>query len=394
MQTTIAAAEAVGNRPMWERRPPLWLAAAAVAGGWAALYSIGRWLLLFALGPVHEDVLMYYAAAQVGIRHGWSAIYNQTLFGSVSPAAAEIVDLHRPFASPPLLAWLFAPLTVFPEPVAFAVWTALSLVALVLAWRLVAPYEGLAKVALLLVAIGLWPVLLVFYFGQPTMFLIALVAAAWWLCGHDRPATAGVVLAVATFLKPQALLLLPVALMFSGRIRAVAGWAAGCGALGVATVITLGPSGLSAWVTALKEVQGLPVDTEYTLTHLLGTGLATYMLWGLQGAVALGIAWAHRDRLEIVFAAGLLGTAATASYFHEADYSILLLAAWLVLRTGPPVWHRLYLLAGVIPMQLMTFGAGNLPVPLDIAVHAPQLIWNAGWLAILGLSARRARAAT
>src|SRR5207247_6498298 len=65
------------------------------------------------------------------------------------------------------------------------------------------------------------------------IFLIALVAAAWWLCGHDRPATAGVVLAVATFLKPQALLLLPVALMFSGRIRAVAGWAAGCGALGV-----------------------------------------------------------------------------------------------------------------------------------------------------------------
>jgi len=133
VQTTIAAAEAVGNRPMWERRPPLWLAAAAVAGGWAALYSIGRWLLLFALGPVHEDVLMYYAAAQVGIRHGWSAIYNQALFGSVSPAAAEIVELHRPFASPPLLAWLFAPLTVFPEPVAFAVWTALSLVALVLA---------------------------------------------------------------------------------------------------------------------------------------------------------------------------------------------------------------------------------------------------------------------
>src|SRR5207248_9549329 len=132
--------------------------------------------------------------------------------GSVSPAAAEIVDLHRPFASPPLLAWLFAPLTVFPEPVAFAVWTALSLVALVLAWRLVAPYEGLAKVALLLVAIGLWPALLVFYLGHPTMLLLALVPAAWWLCGHDRPPTPGVVFAVATFLMPQALLLLPVAL--------------------------------------------------------------------------------------------------------------------------------------------------------------------------------------
>jgi hypothetical protein len=61
-----------------------------------------------------------------------------------------------------------------------------------------------------------------------------------------------------------------------------------------------------------------------------------------------------------------------AFHFHILDYSILVLAAWLVLRAAPPLWHRLWLLVGVVTMQAMTFGFA-----------APQLIWDAGWLAIL-----------
>jgi hypothetical protein len=368
------------------RRPPLWLAAAAVASGWAAAYSIGRWIILFVFGPVHEDVVMYYVAAETGLRHGWSAIYDQAVFRSVSspfPAVAQIIDKHRPFASAPLLAWTFAPLTAFSEPVAYALWAVLSLGALVVAWHAVTPYTGLRKVTLLLLALGLWPVLLVFYFGQPTMFLIALVAATWWLCAHDRPFAAGAALALATGLKPQAVLLLAVALLVSGRYRAVVGWVAGCAVLGIATVVTLGPAGLVDWWHAIKEIQGLPVDTEFTLAHLLGNDPLTYVLWGLQGSMALAVAWWRRRELEIVIAAGLLGTAATASYFHEADYSVLVLAAWLVLRSAPALRHRLWLLTGVIPMQLMTFGPNNLQPIWDFAVHAAQPVWDAAWLGIL-----------
>jgi len=52
------------------------------------------------------------------------------------------------------------------------------------------------------------------------------------------------------------------------------------------------------------------------------------------------------------------------------------LAAWLVLRSGPPLWHRLWLLAGVATMQAISLGN-----PL------PQLMWDFGWLVILGLGA-------
>jgi hypothetical protein len=366
-------------------RPPLWLAAAAVASAWSAIYTVLRWALLFAAGPVHEDVMMYYVAAETGLRHGWAAIYDEQVFKSVAqfPLAREVVDLHRPFASPPLLAWLFAPLTGLPEPMAYALWVALSVAALIVAWRIAAPYRGLARLTLLLAAVGLWPVLLALYFGQPTLILLAAVASAWWLAANDRPVPAGAALALATFLKPQALLLLPVALLVAGRYRVVASWALSALALAAVCVGVLGISGLVAWWHVLREVQGLPVDIEYTLRHLLGAGPITYALWILQGIAALLIAWWRRTELEIAFGAGLLGTVATAWYFHEADYSTLILVAFLVLRTAPPVWHRIWIGLGVIPMQLMSLGPGVVQPALDLATHAPQLVFDAAWLGIL-----------
>jgi len=377
------------------KRPPLWLAAAAVASAWSAAYTVFRWLLLFVAGPVHEDVMMYYVAAETGLRHGWAAIYDEQTFRSVAqfPLVGQVLDMHRPFASPPVLAWLFAPLTTLPEPAAYALWTVLSMAALVLAWRVAAPYRGLARLTLLLAAVGLWPVLLTLYFGQPTLILLAAVAVAWWLVAHDRPVAAGSALALATFLKPQALLLLPLALLVAGRYRVVASWALSGTVLAAVSFAALGLSGMLAWWHVLRAVQGLPVDIEYTLRHLFGVGPLTFALWIVQGAVALLIARWRRSELEIVFASGLLGTVATAWYFHEADYSILILVAFLVLRTAPPVWHRVWIGLGIIPMQLMSLGPGVVQPALDLATHAPQLVFDAAWLGILGVSALRARSA-
>ena len=368
------------------RRPPLWLAASAAASASAAAYSVGLWTLLFAAGPIHEDVRMTYVAAQAGLRYGWPAVYDEATLRSLSaafPAGARLIDPVYTYVNPPLLAWLFAPLTAFPEPVAYASWTLLSLVALVLAWRIAAPYTGLARVTLLLLAIGLWPVLLAFYFGQPTMLLLLLIAGAWWLVTHDRPLAAGAALAVATFLKPQDMILVPVVLLVSGRYRPVVGWLAGCAVLGAATVAALQPAGLNSWWHALAQGQASSAHVEYTLAHFFGLGTLTYALWAMQCAAAVAVAWWRRTEPEMVFVAGILGTAAIAFHFHELDYSILVLAAWLFLRSSPPVWQRVYLLAGVFTMQLMTFGPQQTQPVWDVATHAPQLVWDAGWLAIL-----------
>ena len=369
-----------------KRRPPLWLASAAVACAWGALYSAALWIYLFARRPVHEDVRMTYVAAQAGLRYGWSTIYDENVLRSLSqgfPTTDRVIDPVLTYLNPPLLAWLFAPLTAFSEPVAYVIWTLFSLAALVVAWWLAAPFAGIARVTTLLLAIALWPVMLVFYFGQPNMLVLALVAGTYWLLRKDRPYAAGAALAVATVLKPQVVALLPVALLVSGRHRAIAGWVAACAALAVLTALNLQGAGLAGWWQALQAGQGEATHTEYTLAHFFGFGLISYTLWALQGGAAIAVVWWRRSQVELVLAAAILGTTAVAFHFHELDYSLLVLAAWLFLRTSPPVWQRLFLLAGVVSLQVLTYGPQTTDAVGDAATHAPQLLFDAAWLGIL-----------
>jgi glycosyl transferase family 87 len=367
-------------------RPPWWLVAAAVGSVFAAAHAIAVWIYLFVAMPVHEDVRMMYVAAEAGLRYGWSTIYDQRTLRALStsfPAGQRTINDLYTYVHPPLVAWLFAPLTAFGEPVAYLLWTAVSLVALVLAWQIAAPYAaGLAKGSLLLLAVGLWPVLSAFYYGQPVMLVVACAAGSWWLVKHDRPMAAGIALALATFLKPQVIWLLPVAILVSGRPRVVAGWAVGCGLLGALSAIAMGPSGLASWVHALEAGQTDPAHTVNTLIHFFGIGPLTVALWLILGAAALAIAYRQRQDVDAVFAVGLLGTALVAFHFHELDYSVLVLAAWFFLRTSPPLWQRLWLIPGALSMELV--GLGMVLGPgWDVPSHAAAIVWCASWLAIL-----------
>ena len=367
------------------KRPPLWLACAAVAAFWSALDTTRRWIEIFLTAPTHEDTRMIYVASEAGLRFGWSKIYDQSvlrpLSASFPPYAQTINDVYT-YLHPPLVAWLFAPLTVFSEPVAYALWSALSAVALLFVWKIAAPFSGLAKLTLLFAAIGLWPVLLVFYFGQPVILQMAAVAASWWLCTRGKPVPAGIALAIAVFLKPQNIVLLPVVLLVSGRIRLVAAWAASCVGLAVITAIVIGEAGIVSWMHALRAGEGSSIHRVYTLIGLFGDGPLTYVLWIAQAGLALTVARLRRNELEIVFAVGLVASVAIAFHLHEADYSILVFAVWLALRTPLPLWHRLYLLAGIVSMQLLTFGAEEKHSISDYKYRGPQLALDAGWLVI------------
>jgi hypothetical protein len=372
------------------KRPPLWLACAAIAAFWSALDTTRRWIEIFLIAPTHEDTRMIYVAAEAGLRFGWSTIYDQSvlrpLSASFPPYAQTINDVYT-YLHPPLVAWLFAPLTIFSEPVAYALWCGLSAVALLFAWGIAAPFTGLARVTLLMAAIGLWPVLLAFYFGQPVILQMAAVAASWWLCARGKPVLAGVALAVAIFLKPQDIVLLPVALLVSGRTRLIAAWAASCIGLAIITAIVLGEPGVISWIHALKAGEGSSIHRVYTLIGLFGDGPLTYGLWLAQAALALTVARLRRNQLEIVFAVGLVASVAIAFHLHEADFSILVFAVWLALRTPLPIWHRIYLLIGIVPMQLLTFGAEETHSISDFIFRGPQFAWDAGWLVILAVGA-------
>ncbi len=358
-------------------RPPLWLASAALVAGIGAIFDITNWVVLFVRQPVHPDFRIFYVAAEAGLRYGWASAYDLTVLRSLSssfPPGQTYIDSALPFINPPLLAWLIAPLTGLPVPAAFALWTVVSFAALVWAWFISAPYAGLRKVVLLLAALALWPVLDAFYFGQPSTLLLALVATAWWFCTKDRPLAAGAALALATALKPHTVILVPLALAASGRYRPFRSWAAICILLGAACALALGPSGISNWWQALTYGQKDTGQALFTLAYVFGSGPLTYALEGVQGVAALVVARHRRTDLNVVFAAGIVGSLALAFHLHQYDYIELILAAWLVLRTAPPLWHRLWLLAGAATLMV-----------IDVGQPIPQLFWNAGWLLILGL---------
>ena len=319
-------------------------------------------------------------------------MYDQSTLRALSgsfPPGQQGIDAVYTYVHPPLVAWLFAPLTMFSEPLAYLMWTVLSLAALVFAWHIAAPYAGVAKAALLLTAIGLWPLVSAFYYGQPITFVIACVAGSWWLARHDRPLAAGAALALATALKPQLMWMLPAALLAGGRLRIVIGWVAGCAVMAALFAVALGSSGVAGWLNALALNQADPAHTVNTLIHFFGLGPLTVALWALFGLGAIAVAYRQRRDTDMVFMAGLVGTALVTFHFHELDYSVLILAAWFFLRTSPPMWERLWLIAGIGAVELLAV-ASFAGTAWDIPSHAAVIVWLASWLGILVATAFKA----
>jgi len=358
------------------RLPPLWLAAATVAAGCVAAFGMVGWVSLYLQHPVHKDFRIFYVAAEAGLRYGWSSIYDvPTLraLSSVFPPDQRYIDAQTAYANPPLLAWLIAPLTALPLPAAYLAWALVSFAAFVWSWHMTASFTGLARLALLLGGLAMWPVIDALYFGQPTLVIVGLIAGSFWLCSRQRPLACGMLLALATALKPQVMLVLPFALLASGRTKAFVGWAAACAVLAGLFVVALGLDGIERWWQALRYLQSDPHHSYYTLAYLLGAGPVTYAAEAVLAGTALLISIRRRHQLEMVFAAGLIGSLAASFHLHQSDYAELVLVGWLLMRMSPSVWQKVWLASGVGGLQAVT-----------LAQPLPQVLLDAAWLVGVG----------
>jgi hypothetical protein len=123
-------------------------------------------------------------------------------------------------------------------------------------------------------------------------------------------------------------------------------------------------------------VQADPIHQYDTLAFVFGIGPATYAAELVLGAIAMGVAYFRRGELDAVFALGLLGSVMASPHLHQPDYALNVLAAWLILRTGPGLAHKVWLVAGIPACQFTSIG-----LPL------PQLLWQTAWLALLARDA-------
>jgi Glycosyltransferase family 87 len=281
------------------------------------------------------DFHTYLAAAIVGLQHGWSHIYDQAL---VAVEQTKLVSSQpsQPFISPPTVAWLVTPLTLFPFWTAFAVWAAFNFATLAVAFAWSGVSTGTMRWIAVIAALAPWWVLYAVNRGQVVPLVAAGVVVAWRLLREEEDIAAGIALSLV-FLKPNTAILAPFALLAAGRYRAFAAWLAAGGVLALIAAVTLGSHGMSAY---MNELGGpLPSGAAWlTLNGAVGaTGIVASVLRVLIVGIVLVTAFKLRPSRGLVLPVAIVGSLIVAPYLHASDLCLLSAAAWIVWeeRTSP-----------------------------------------------------------
>ena len=361
--------------------PPLHLAIPALVGAWAVAFEIPHLIGMVAHDPAASDFRLFYVAAEAGLMWGWSHVYDPAKLHELSlafgPAEPAISPAYT-YQNPPLLAWIIAPLTLLSLPAALYTWTAINIAAIVAAWRLASPGTGFARATVLVVSLALWPTVFSLERGQAVLVTYALAVGCWWMAARRHEVLAGMLLALASALRPQDVALLPAVLLLCGFWRSAAYWLATTVALWVAFALVLGASGMGTYLAVLAWAASDPSYTATPAFAPFGPRMSLIAGQAAIAAVALGAVWRQRRTWNVAFALGLLGTAMSAIHVHEYDYVGLVVAAWLALSSPTSALEFAWMAIGVVCLQ----------VPL-IGMRLPILFWQPVWLLMLSLRRRR-----
>jgi len=341
--------------------------------GFDLIVAAGTYISQYA---VRNDFRLAYAAATVGIRWGYSHLYDLSAQKIVIENLGEGSFNPQPFISPPPLAWLATPFLVLPFEAALIVWTLLLMAALGLTWYLLAPGQGLGRAAHLVLLLGVFPVAFGVMVGQPGAWVAAAVATSWWLMRHDHPVWAGIVLSPVV-LKPQLALLVPLCLLVSGHPRTFGAWLVATLMIGLVALIMLGPEGVARYRDVLAQTQtpAWDITRRYSISGPLGLGPILTVTQVVVVAVTLLAAWRRRGGgPELPMAAGIVGSLLATPYLGFQDFLMLIVAGWLVIRGGATVWQVALLVVGYALLELSLVVLA-IPILLAEAALVASLAW-------------------
>ena len=338
----------------WSWLRTLVMAGAVVFLAFQAWDHVNR---LLAYQPAGIDFMPMWAAAREAFSHP-RRVYDFVGLTRFEHPLLEHFRGLRPFIYPPSAMLAFLPFSALPFDAANLVWTGLGLVAILFAMfgRLASPRT------LTLIAMALTPAsVLVLVTGQVTFYVAALsVAALYWL--KDRPALAGLLFGLAGLLKPQALVLLPLALLATRNWRALAVAGATLAAGVALSTLVLGVHVWLDWIAAVPKFQKMVMNasglergmiTPTAIGHNLHLDPGALDAW--RAVFALGaavMAWMvfrrtsdPARRLAALLGGGLFVT----PYAMHYDAALLAPAAALMLthRPRPGPWIAA-LIAGAV----------------------------------------------
>ena len=324
---------------------------------------------------IGHDFLAFYTAGTFVRLGQFNSIYDLNAVHalqreSATTNALTISDSVAPFWNPPLVAWLFAPLSLLSYGSALDVWLIINLIALagailMLIRMLPGERDWRTWTLVPLLVCTSMPFMQAITHGQNTclsLLLLCGVVTAW---RTQRDALAGALCGLM-FYKPQLAAILAVVLVLNRGPRALLGLGCSVGALLLLTALTM-PGAIGAYVHALPlNMRAIQVDQPYlwerhvtlkAMWRLLVQGRApgetsavvTVMTCLTCGAIAAGLMWAtwrarcacgddaftgetkflRRDRLI----AATVASAPLIMPFYF-DYDLLLLAVPAVLFAG------------------------------------------------------------
>jgi hypothetical protein len=349
----------------WRR----WVLIALVAGLAALTANMAR--LLQSPQAPGADFSCFWAGVQAAL-HTPARLYD---FGYISglqgwPLGHQSV---RPFIYPPSALAVFIPFGLAPYWVDYGLWTLATLALMTFGarrigapwWFLLIPY-----------------IAFVVYCGQITFLIggLGLAGLAW----RKRPILAGVAFGIAAAIKPQMLILLPVALIACKDWKTIACTAVTGLSLCAISLLFWGVQAWLQWLAALGRFQQVVFSTPALVQHAL-TPYAALQLHDLPGAwafllapIVLLVVWVTfrreaslADRSIALFGGAMLISPYAMNY--EAALLAPAVAVYLA-RTSDRAWPG-YVVAAMI------YATGSPLATLLAPLALPGLRWTADRIA-------------
>jgi len=322
-------------------RARLWALAVLIAsaGGLVYLVATSDGLIDFQGRPLGTDFASFYAAGTYVLDGNASAPFDQAAHYARQQALFGAATPYYGWLYPPFFLFIAGALALMPYLLALIVWQGATFALYLLAIRAIirtAPEASGANHLWLLLAVAYPAVLVNLGHGQNGFLTAALFAAAL-VTLERRPVMAGVLFGLLIY-KPQFGLLIPLALLASGRWRAIMAAGVTIAVLALATLAAFGPEVWSAFFASSKVARAVLLESGEVGWHKLVSVLSWVRMWGgsvgaayaIHGVVALiaaaAVIWLWRSPARYPLKAAGLVVAAIVAAFHSHDYDLMVLA--------------------------------------------------------------------
>ena len=318
----------------------------------------------FRADPFRPDYSVFWTASQIAMDDP-SKLYETEYVTAAQSWLASPANGPRPWAYPPTALLIFLPFALLPFWLSYLLWNAASLAAYLMACRRL--LAGWRLAATLISP----PVVFATLSGQTSLLLAAATISGIAILGQ-APILAGMLLGAAAAVKPQALILAPIALI-AGRHWRAFGSFIGTGMAALAASLMFGFTAWIDWFFGLREFSliveelGLHQNGIALRSAAMRLGVGEFAVWTIQGAgVFAGIAfawWAFRRDGLLERIAGLMGGGLLCSPYAMGYELAVLVPVGLALLFSNRPWG----IVGGLPLTA-TMGWFTIPALLAATI--------------------------